>query len=174
MKRIVLSLAVFALFAIIGAGITASAQPADRAGIDEAVYTKLTTDLMCLCGCKTTLKDCPHTDCGYAIPAKNYIRAQLANGETPEAIKAAFVAQQGEEALSKPEMKGFNIVGYFLPAVALVLVAVAVVKLLSIWTKRGGETQIAAAEGADEHRSGDLDYTKKLDRLKQDLDRFDD
>jgi hypothetical protein len=77
------------------------------------------------CGCGTCAMDV-HTcqfqmQCGTSPAWTQRILAQLQAGETPEAIEASFVADFGGGVLMTPPAEGFNLVGYFLPAVAIVV-----------------------------------------------------
>lgn len=134
----------------------------------EALYNQAASELMCLCGCNTVVKSCPHTDCGYAIPVKKRIRDMIAEGAGVEEIKSVFVQERGEVALAKPEKKGFNLVGYIFPFIALLVMAVAVWRLANYWTRQGQKGgEIAAA-------TGDSAAAKEYDqRLEQELSEFD-
>jgi cytochrome c-type biogenesis protein CcmH/NrfF len=76
------------------------------------------------CGCGTCAMDV-HTcqfqmQCDTSPAWTQRILSQLQAGETPEAIEAGFVADFGGSVLMTPPPEGFNLVGYLLPAVAIV------------------------------------------------------
>ena len=50
---------------------------------------------------------------------KDVIHAQLAEGKSPEEVKAYFVSKYGEWILMEPKAEGFNLAVYVLPVLAL-------------------------------------------------------
>jgi cytochrome c-type biogenesis protein CcmH/NrfF len=62
----------------------------------------------------------------------------LAAGESVEAIQASFVADFGTQVLMLPPPEGFNLLGYFLPAMAIVSAGLMVGVIA-----RGGATRRA-------------------------------
>ena len=101
--------------------------------------------LVCQCGCAAVLTECPHTDCGWGIPAKQYITQQLEAGGDPDALVQYYVAEYGEQVLAAPTKRGFNIAAWVTPFVALVIGAVAVYYLIGGWS-RGREASVNGAE----------------------------
>ncbi|MHB0980883.1 MAG: cytochrome c-type biogenesis protein CcmH [Thermoleophilia bacterium] len=91
--------------------------------------------LVCQCGCAAVLTECPHSDCGWGIPAKKYITEQLESGADPEALVQYYVSEYGEQVLAAPTKRGFNIVAWVTPFVALVIGAVAVYYLIGGWAR---------------------------------------
>lgn len=61
-----------------------------------------------------------------------------------DAVKASFVAEYGTEVLMMPPAEGFNLLGYFLPAMAI-LAAGALVGMVA----RGGSTREALVPATD-------------------------
>jgi cytochrome c-type biogenesis protein CcmH len=61
-----------------------------------------------------------------ALQMRAVVRDQLAEGRTPDEVKAYFVDKYGEWILLQPEPRGFNILVYALP-LAAVLTGIAVV-----------------------------------------------
>ena len=52
--------------------------------IDEKykpVFDELSDKFMCLCGCGSTVKTCPHEDCGFAIPLKKELIEKIQKGD---------------------------------------------------------------------------------------------
>lgn len=135
----------------------------------EVVYNRLITDLMCLCGCKTTLKTCPHTNCDFAIPRKREILAMLDGGADYDKVVAAMVGRFGERILPAPTKEGFNLVGYILPFVAILAVGALLVRLAAQWASRG---QATVATGRDEKETlvADNDLRKKMEQELKDFD----
>ena len=80
------------------------------------------TALKCNCGCGLDVHSCQfQMQCGTSPVWSLRIREQLEAGESVEAVKASFVAEYGTEVLMLPPAEGFNLLGYFLPAMAILL-----------------------------------------------------
>jgi cytochrome c-type biogenesis protein CcmH/NrfF len=78
--------------------------------------------LRCNCGsCALDIHSCQfQMQCGTSPVWSQRILRSLEAGESPEAIEAAFVAEFGTTVLMAPPAEGFNLVGYLLPAVAII------------------------------------------------------
>ena len=152
------------------------AQSADPAGKDiDAVFDKLSRDMMCLCGCNSILKSCPHVECGYAIPARKRIRAMLHDGKTYDQVIARFVSEQGEKVLSAPTKKGFNLVAYVMPFIALLFAGSGVAVIASRWAKAaraGGSAADNQGGNAPQTSSGKIGDTALLEKLRKELEDF--
>ena len=61
-------------------------------------------------------------------------RDQLAEGKTPDEVKAYFVSKYGEWILLAPKARGFNLLVYALPVLAVACGAVAIVVAVRKWT----------------------------------------
>jgi cytochrome c-type biogenesis protein CcmH/NrfF len=82
-------------------------------------------NLKCNCGCGLDVHSCQfQMQCGVSPGWSERIRRSLEAGETPEAIQASFVADFGTAVLMAPPPEGFNLVGYLLPSVAIVMAGV--------------------------------------------------
>lgn len=80
----------------------------------------LETALKCNCGCGLDVHSCQfQMQCGTSPVWSRRIREALEAGESVEVIQAGFVADFGTEVLLLPPAEGFNLVGYFLPAIAI-------------------------------------------------------
>jgi len=80
----------------------------------------LESELKCNCGCGLDLHSCQfQMQCGVSPVWSKRIRDALDSGETVEAVEAGFVADFGTAVLLAPPPEGFNLVGYLLPAVAM-------------------------------------------------------
>ena len=90
--------------------------------------------LKCLCSCGLDVHSCQfQMQCADSPGWSERIRRDLEAGQTPEAIQASFVADFGGQVLMSPPAEGFNLLGYFLPGVTIV-VAGALIGLVA----RGG------------------------------------
>jgi len=123
--------------------------------------------MACLCGCGTTIKTCPHENCGFAIPARQEIREAVMSGLSRDEVIAKLVSTRGEAIMASPSFKGFNILAWVTPFVAILTVGFLIVFVLKNWTRRkidGGSGTTAVEPNADDP------YTKKLKEELKDLD----
>ncbi|VAX25710.1 hypothetical protein MNBD_NITROSPINAE02-16 [hydrothermal vent metagenome] len=157
----------FMLFAPTASEATVS----EGKSIDE-IFNKLQSNMMCLCGgCNSTLKQCPHANCGFAIPARKEMRAMLEQGKHPDEVITYFVKANGERILAAPTKKGFNLVGYITPFLAILVVGSLVAKTVSRWASKGS----AESESFKHGQSPVAVYDDELkERMKKELDDFDD
>lgn len=113
----------------------------------------LESAIKCQCSCGLDVHSCQfQMQCGESPVWSTRMREALEAGESVEAIQASFVADFGTQVLMMPPAEGFNLLGYFLPAVAI-LSAGMLVGLIA----RGNATREAVAvsgqlSGEDEER----------------------
>lgn len=124
--------------------------------------------LICQCGCGIVLKHCPHQDCGYAIPARQYIADLVKEGKGKEEIIEIFVKRDGQKALAAPKKEGFNLLGYILPFIALLGAAFFVSRVLKSWTSRGMREEEKVLEHLSDDKGSELD--KKIEEELKKLD----
>lgn len=99
------------------------------------------TSLKCNCGCGLDVHSCQfQMQCGESPVWSQRIRESLEAGESIEAIQAGFVADYGGRVLMMPPAEGFNLLGYLLPAMAIVTAG-----MLIGLVARGRETGAALA-----------------------------
>ena len=99
----------------------------------------LESSLKCSCGCGLDVHSCQfQMQCGTSPVWSRRIRDALEAGESVEAIEASFVADFGTEVLMLPPAEGFNLLGYFLPAIAIISAG-----MLVGMVARGGATREA-------------------------------
>lgn len=121
-------------------------------------------ELMCNCGCNDLLINCA---CENAEQLRGIIDSMLDKGKSKKEILAAFVSQFGESILSAPPTRGFNLIAYIVPFVALLAgVGVALV-FVRKWTvaKRKDEPE---PEDDDDHPEDEME--KKIDDELQKMD----
>jgi cytochrome c-type biogenesis protein CcmH len=157
--RMVLAIAV--AVAVLVPSVAAAATP-PRSSVSDKI--------MCLCGCASVLTNCPHEDCGWGIPAKNYIDQRLSEGESPEALVQYYVDEYGEEVLAAPTKSGFNVTAWVMPFIALIVGGVAIYFLASAWTARRpvAATPAEVADTTATETDGELAH-----RLEDELRDFD-
>lgn len=137
--------------------------------IDEKyrpLYDELSDKFMCLCGCGSTIKTCPHEECGFAIPFRKELSDKIQKGETREQIINYFVGKHGQQILSAPPKKGFNLTAWITPFAAIIVVGLLMKKIIDKWTVKGHihEEEIKKTEDRAE------DKYKKL--LEKELEEF--
>ncbi|MGH7774813.1 MAG: cytochrome c-type biogenesis protein CcmH [Candidatus Binatia bacterium] len=108
---------------------TASAQQVD---LEEEVR-KIATELRCVVCQNLSVADSPSE---LAQQMRGVILEQLKEGKSPEQIKAYFVSKYGEWVLLAPTPKGFNLLVWVLPFVAVVSGILLVFFVVRRWTKK--------------------------------------
>lgn len=158
------------LVPLVTAFLLAAAVPADTRAraADLDPQQQVEGRLMCYCGCSDlTVRVCT---CGTADSIRQEIAGRLGNGETPDQIVAAFVAQHGEQIRSAPTKSGFDLVAWVTPFLLLGLAGSALVLVVRRWGSL--RTVQAAAPGAlpaqDDH-APTADERKALERVRREL-----
>jgi cytochrome c-type biogenesis protein CcmH/NrfF len=134
------------------------------AGI-QAVEKKL----RCSCGCGLDIYTCRTTDfqCTYSPALHKDVLRLAGQGKTAQQIIDEFVKQYGEAALMAPPKRGFNLAGYFVPSIAIVIAGFFLVRALRRWTRE-------ADAGAPASPTLPPNATPaELERLHRELDRLD-
>ncbi|MCC6318471.1 MAG: cytochrome c-type biogenesis protein CcmH [Gemmatimonadaceae bacterium] len=65
-----------------------------------------------------------------AVEMKHLVREQLAQGRTPDQVRAYFIEKYGEWVLLEPEPQGFNLLVYALPLLLLTAGGYVVVRFV--------------------------------------------
>jgi cytochrome c-type biogenesis protein CcmH/NrfF len=85
------------------------------------VWLGIEQNLRCNCTCGLDVHSCQfQMQCDTSPGWSQRVLQSLEAGESVEAIEASFVADFGGTVLMTPPPQGFNLVGYFLPAVAII------------------------------------------------------
>jgi cytochrome c-type biogenesis protein CcmH len=125
-----------ALTVLVPAGVAAS-QAADSAIRDSALDAQVqavAATLRCPVCQNLSVFDSPSE---LALSMKQIVREQLAAGASPDDVRSYFVARYGEWILLRPEPKGFNLVVWLLPAIALAVGGFLVVMRARRWLRQG-------------------------------------
>ncbi|HEY3221164.1 MAG TPA: cytochrome c-type biogenesis protein CcmH [Gemmatimonadales bacterium] len=149
-----------------------------RAGRSREPITALDTDagiqaiekkLRCTCGCGLDIYTCRTTDftCTYSPVLHKDVLRLAGQGKTAQQIIDEFVKQYGEAALMAPPKHGFNLAGYFVPAIAILVAGAFLVRALRRWTR-----EAAAAAPANPPLPSQASPAE-LERLRRELDRLD-
>ena len=148
----------------------------DRAGRAQAPVTAADNDknvqalekrLRCSCGCGLDIYTCRTTDfsCTYSPALHKEVLRLAGQGKTAQQITDEFVAQYGEAALMAPPRRGFNLAGYFVPSIAIVIAAVLLTRVLRRWTREAPPPATAPS-------STPAASPTELEQLRRELDRF--
>ena len=136
---------------------------------NDAAIQVIEKQIHCTCGCNLDVYTCRTTDftCTVSPAMHREVLALAAQGKTGPEIIDAFVREHGVAILMAPPKRGFNLAGYFVPSL-LILVAGAVLALmLRRWSRVAGavvapETPVPGVAASPE----------ELERLRRELDRL--
>jgi len=146
---------------------------ATTAADNDAAIQAIEKRLKCSCGCGLDIYTCRTTDftCTYS-PALHKDVVRLAEqGKNDQQIIDAFVAQYGEAVLMAPPRRGFNLAGYFVPSLAIIVAAVFLVRVLRRWTREAQVAPVSADASAPIAVPPDASAAE-LQRLRDELDRL--
>ena len=133
---------------------------------NAATVDGLSQKYICQCGCTSVLSNCTHAECMVRDIMTTVIGEKLAQGQSEAEITQFLIAQYGEQVLASPPKRGFNLVAWVLPFVALLLGAGVIYVALKKWVWQG--RQSPATAGAEVEESDD-EYRR---RLEKELEEF--
>lgn len=122
--------------------------------------------LACKCGvCNNTVATCPMLQCEYALPARQKIAAMQQEGKPDNVILASLVKEGGLSALAEPPQSGFNLLGWIMPFLAILLGVGAILFYVNKYRPR------TASSGLPEVDQAVLDrYRERIDKDLAKLD----
>ena len=103
---------------------------------NDARFTKLGHQLMCMCGCNQILLECNHVGCTYSERMRNELTAGLERGDSDSLVLQAFVQKYGNTVLAAPTASGFNVVAWITPFLVFALATAMAVWLVRTWRAR--------------------------------------
>jgi len=118
-------------------------------------------NLMCTCGCTMPLYTCENQT---AQNMRSEIRRMIDRGMDKDQIIASFVSRYGETILSAPTKKGFNLVAWLTPFLALFAVTGFLYKAIRRWSAIAA-TQPEETLPPDEEK-------KYMEKLKKELENI--
>lgn len=124
--------------------------------------------LKCSCGCGLDIYTCRTTDfnCTYSPGLHKQVMALAQQGKTAQEIIDAFIGQYGQQVLMAPPKRGFNLAGYFVPSLAILIAGGFLVRVLRRWTRESETAAVAvAAETPDASPA-------ELERLRRELNKL--
>ena len=126
---------------------------------DSATVGDISRQLICQCGCNMVLLNCSHAECHSRETMTALIEQQIEQGQSEEQIMQLFVAQYGEQVLSEPPKRGFNLTAWITPFAAILAGGGVIYVTLKKWVRRGGQIKIAV-----DNEEGDEEYRNRLDQ----------
>jgi cytochrome c-type biogenesis protein CcmH len=166
MRRVRRLLLVVGLLAALGT-VVSPVSPALAAG-PRTTLNDVEDELMCVvCGVPLNIAESPQADRERVL-----INQLIDQGKTKEQIKAAMVAEYGEQVLADPHGGGFNVTAWLVPLLVVAFLLGSVAVLVPRWRRRqitaelAGEEPAAAADAVPEL---DADARRRLD---EDLARY--
>lgn len=124
--------------------------------------------LRCSCGCNLDVYTCRTTDftCETSPAMHRQVLALVERGSSAQQIIDSFVAQHGVAILMAPPKRGFNLAGYFVPSLAIVVAAVVLTLALRRWSR------VATAPAPSSPSRGPAASPEELERLRRELARL--
>ena len=135
---------------------------------NDAAIQAIEKQLRCTCGCNLDVYTCRTTDftCSVSPAMHQRVLALAQAGKSGAEIVNDFVREHGEAILMAPPKRGFNLAGYFVPSILIVLAAVILLVVLRRWSRASAPE--VAPSGPDLSAS-----PAELERLRRELERFD-
>ena len=111
-------------------------EPTTAMDTDSGIQT-IEKKLRCSCGCGLDIYTCRTTDftCTYSPALHKEVVRLAEQGKSAQQIIDEFVAQYGEAALMAPPKRGFNLAGYFVPSIVIVIAGAVLALTLRRWTR---------------------------------------
>jgi cytochrome c-type biogenesis protein CcmH len=131
-----------------------------EAATPQTSVSEISSEVMCpVCGTLLELAEAPQ-----AQRQKAFIARLVAAGRSKEQIKDALVAEYGDQVLALPRGSGFDLSAYVVPIVAfliaLLALAVGVVRWRRAGTRPGGDPPVASGPSAEERERLDADLAR--------------
>jgi len=142
MSRMILAL----LATLILLGATPSQAAAQAASpVNEKTVYEIAAQLRCVVCQNLSVADSPSE---MASQMRGIIRERLAAGESPAQVQRYFVDRYGEWILLSPPRRGFNLLVWLLPLVAVLVGLAAAATLVWRWSHHARGARPAAAVDA--------------------------
>ena len=121
--------------------------------------------LRCTCGCNLSVYTCRTTDftCETSPAMHQQVIALVEESKSAEEILQAFVGQYGETVLMAPPRRGFNLAGYLVPGILIVLTGGVLAWALA----RRSNPPVEAAVTKESDELAPADAARLVDELKR-------
>jgi len=87
--------------------------------LENARVRQLGRQLICLCGCGSSVTECNMLHCHFSDPARQKLLSMVNAGASDADILDAFVKEYGQQILLNPPSEGFNLLGWLMPFIAI-------------------------------------------------------
>jgi cytochrome c-type biogenesis protein CcmH/NrfF len=122
-------------------------------GLTGEQWLVIERSLKCLCSCNLDVHSCQfQMQCAYSPGWSQRIRQELEAGWAAEDIRAGFVADYGTQVLMAPPPEGFNLLGYFLPAVTILAAGTLIAVVVRGNTRRAAVVPLSDIPDEDAER----------------------
>ncbi|MBI4455299.1 MAG: cytochrome c biogenesis protein CcsA [Acidobacteria bacterium] len=121
----------------------------------------ITSQLVCQCGCGNMIV--ANCDCSNAQTIKNDVAGLIRRGQDRNQILTSYVSRYGQSVLAAPPKKGFNLLAWLFPFVAILAAAIWLGRKLRSW--RSAELAQPAKVGVSE-----ADRQAYQDWIRQELE----
>lgn len=138
---------------------------------NDATANEAEHRLACPCPCTLDVFTCRTTDftCSYSPARHKEVVALVEQGMNVQQILDTMVARYGEEALMAPIPKGFNIVGYVLPASVVLGLGAIILAVLALRQRAAAVEAVAVAAAGPSVRPGDGLSPDEVARVEREL-----
>jgi cytochrome c-type biogenesis protein CcmF len=150
------------------AGVLAQPNMSVRPVEKSELRRQLEADIMCMCGCRAPMNNCPMGPSCHGLQEQNAkLDTLLAAGKDRDAVRAAFVADYGgQHVLTAPVDEGFNRLAWLFPYLIGGSGALVIAVVARRWSRREAGAAPADASPAGE----DSALRARLDDELRDLD----
>ena len=125
--------AVALVFWLVASVAAAAEGPRDVGQVSDADVNVVASQLRCVVCQSLSVADSPSE---MAAQMRHLVRERLAAGETPDQVVRYFVEKYGDWILLAPPRRGFTLLVWLLPPVAVLLGLVVTVRHVRAWTRR--------------------------------------
>mgnify|MGYP001813118000 CR=1 FL=1 len=167
---LLISGALFGTYPLLGNLSPAVAQTVQLTSEQEARARHIEESLVAVCCFRQALAE-HHSERADAM--REELRSMMAEGATDEEIVEHFVTKYGERVLLAPEARGFNVLAYVMPALALLGGLVITLGFLRQARKGAPSVATTATPSRGGRPSGTAFDPGLRARMKEELDRFD-
>jgi len=117
--------------------LAASLLLAAPASASSITAEDIAEELVCQCSCNSVLANCEHEVCTARDAMMASITQQLAQGKAKGEIIQSFVDLYGQQVLSAPPRRGFDLVAWVLPFAGIALGGGVIYLMLRVWLRGG-------------------------------------
>jgi cytochrome c-type biogenesis protein CcmH len=134
---------------------------------NDAAIQAIEKQIHCTCGCNLDVYTCRTTDFTCAVSPAMHARVVVLarEGKTGQQILDQFVRENGVAILMAPPKRGFNLAGYFVPSLVILVAGAILTLVLRRWAR-------AVPAPVAPRPSAVAASPEELERLRHELDRL--